>query len=149
MERRLLSPTAGRERWWQRVPRPISLKSSDRGPNGAERAASDLVMSEWQRGRQQRLAAFLGHGLETVGEEWVDVSGIMTANVQLTLEQARELGTQLAAVMDGYLEKYRNQTTPGARPVQVHIDVFPLIDGVEQPPAEGGADVGGQMKDET
>lgn len=37
-------------------------------------------------------------------------------------------------MLDGYMERYRNQTTPGARPVQVHLDAFPLVGGQESPP---------------
>jgi hypothetical protein len=134
---------SGRERWWERVPRPISLNATEFGSAGADREASDLVMAEWQRNRQKRLAAFLAHGLETVGKEWIEVSGVSTANVQLTVEQMHDLTEELAAVVDSHLAKYRNQKKPGARPVQIHVDVFPIIDGVEQ-----GSNVGGSAKDE-
>lgn len=134
---------SGRERWWERVPRPISLNSTELGPSSADRAASDLVMAEWQRNRHKRLSAYLTHGLEAVGKEWLEASGVSTANVQLTREQMSDLTEELAAVVDGYLKKYRNQKKPGARPVQIHVDVFPLIDGAEQP-----GDVGGATKDE-
>jgi DNA-binding transcriptional ArsR family regulator len=134
----------GRERWWARVPRPISLDATELGPTGANREAGDLVMAEWQRNRQKRLGAFLTHGLETVGKEWIEVSNVGTANVQLTREQLQGLTEELAAVVDSYLERFRNQKKPGARPVQIHIDVFPIIDGVEQ-----GGDVSGSAEDET
>jgi DNA-binding transcriptional ArsR family regulator len=134
---------SGRERWWERVPRPISLNATEFGSAGADREASDLVMAEWQRNRQKRLGAFLSHGLDAVGKEWIEVSNVGTANVQLTREQMHDLTEELSAVVDGYLDKYRNQKTPGARPVQIHIDVFPIIDGVEQ-----GSDVGGSVKDD-
>lgn len=133
----------GRERWWERVPRPISLNATELGPTGADREASDLVMAEWQRNRQKRLGAFLTHGLETVGKEWIESSGVSTANLQLTREQLHDLMEELSAVVDGYITRFRNQKKPGARPVQVHVDVFPLIDGVEQP-----GNVGGSEKDE-
>lgn len=133
----------GRERWWERVPRPISLNSTEMSATGADRAASDLVMGEWQRNRQARLGAYLAHGLEAVGKDWLEASGVMTANLQLTRQQMHDLGEELSAVVDGYLNKYRNQRKPGARPVQIHVDVFPLIDGVEQP-----GDVGGSTEDE-
>lgn len=142
---------SGRERWWERVPRPISLNATEFGSAGADREASDLVMAEWQRNRQKRLGAFLTHGLETVGKEWIEVSGVSIANVQLTLEQMRDLTEELAAVVDSYTEKFRNQKKPGARPVQIHIDVFPIIDGVEQgsdPSTGSGRRVGGSAKDE-
>lgn len=130
---------SGRERWWERVPRPISLNSTELEPSSADRAASDLVMGEWQRNRQKRLSAYLAHGLEAVGKDWLEASGVMTANLQLTREQMNDLGEELSAVVDGYLKKYRNQKKPGARPVQIHVDVFPLIDGVEQPGSVGGS----------
>lgn len=133
----------GRERWWEPVPRPISLNATDLGPTGAERAASDLIMGEWQRGRQQRLSAYLTHGLEAVGKDWLEASAVSTVNAQLTREQMHALTEDLAAVVDGYLKRYRNQKRAGARPVQIHVDVFPLIDGVEQ-----AGDVGGSAKDE-
>ncbi|WP_309711894.1 hypothetical protein [Pseudolysinimonas sp.] len=57
-------------------------------------------------------------------------------------EQFHQLTEELSDVLDGFVAKYRNQRVPGARPVQVHLDVFPLIDGVEQP-----GDVGGAVKD--
>jgi DNA-binding transcriptional ArsR family regulator len=141
----------GRERWWARVPRPISLDATELGPTGANREAGDLVMAEWQRNRQKRLGAFLTHGLETVGKEWIEVSNVGTANVQLTREQLQGLTDELAAVVDSYLERFRNQKKPGARPVQIHIDVFPIIDGVEQggdPSTGSGQRVGGSEQDE-
>lgn len=134
---------SGRERWWERVPRPISLNATELGPTSADREASDLVMAEWQRNRQKRLGAFLAHGIEAVGKEWLEASNVSTANVQLTREQMNDLTEELSAVVDSYLAKYRNQTKPGARPVQIHVDVFPLIDGVEQ-----AADVDGSTQDE-
>jgi DNA-binding transcriptional ArsR family regulator len=134
---------SGRERWWERVPRPISLNSTELEPSSVDRSAGDLVLAEWQRNRQKRLGAYLAHGLEAVGKDWLEASGVMTANLQLTREQMNDLGEELSAVVDSYIEKYRNQKKPGARPVQVHVDVFPLIDGVEQ-----AGDVGGSVKDE-
>lgn len=134
----------GRERWWIRVPRPISLDSTSFAPDSAERMASRLVVTEWQRNRQARLQDFLAYGLERLDTEWITRGGVSTANLQLTLDQMGELTDKLQEVLDGYVEKYRGQRAAGARPVQVHIDVFPLVDGAVQ----GPADVGGSEKDE-
>lgn len=134
----------GRERWWMRVPRPISLDSTAFEPDSAERMASRLVVTEWQRTRQERLQQFLAEGFQRLEPEWIEKSGIATANVQLTLEQLAELSQRLEKVLDEYLGRYRNQRVAGARPVQIHIDVFPLIDGVVQ----GPAGVGVSQKDE-
>lgn len=134
----------GRERWWMRVPRPISLDSTAFEPDSAERMASRLVVTEWQRTRQERLQQFLAEGFQRLEPEWIEKSGIATANVQLTLEQLAELSQRLEKVLDEYLGRYRNQRVAGARPVQIHIDVFPLVDGVVQ----GPAGVGASQKDE-
>lgn len=134
----------GRERWWKRVPRPISLDSTSFEPDSAERLASRLVVTEWQRTRHERLQQFLAEGLDRVGVEWIEKGGIATSNLQLTVDQMGELTSRLEAVLDEYVAKYRNQRAAGARPVQVHIDVFPLVDGVVQ----GPAGVGGPEKDE-
>jgi len=133
----------GRERWWQRVPRPISLHAAGHEPDSAERTASRLVVGEWQRNRQSRLQQFLDSGLERVGPEWIEASAVSTSNVQLTIEQLQEINDELHATLDRVVGRYRNQRVPGARPVQIHLDVFPLVDGRIQ-----GADVGGSAKDE-
>src|SRR5690606_12996102 len=134
----------GRERWWMRVPRPISLNATGFDPDSVEHTASRIVIGEWQRNRQARLQEFLAAGKERLGQEWIEKSNITTSNVQLTLEQVGELTDRLQAVLDGFLEQYRNQRVAGARPIQVHIDVFPLVDGAVQ----GEPDVGGSQKDE-
>lgn len=122
-----------RERWWERVPQPIKVDGSDLRPDSAERLASELVVAEMQRGRQQRLQAFLRTGPETLGPGWIEASGVVTANARLTQEQLDLLGQDLLRVLDSYLDRYRGQSTPGARPIQVHLDFFPLADGEEQP----------------
>lgn len=132
----------GRERWWERAPQPIRVEL-DRDQDPARRAASELILKEWQRSRSQRLAEYLAHGVEEFGTAWVESSGVRTSNVQLTREQSAALVRDLDAVVDGYLEKYRGQVAAGARPMQIHLDVFPLLDGVAQPP-----DVGGPAEDE-
>jgi DNA-binding transcriptional ArsR family regulator len=134
----------GRERWWMRVPRPISLDSTSFEPDSAERMASQLVVNEWQRNRQERMQQFLAEGFERLEPEWIAKSGIATSNVQLTVDQMGELTERLEKVLTDYLDQFRNQRVAGARPVQIHIDVFPLVDGVIQ----GPGDVGGSEKDE-
>ncbi len=134
----------GRERWWMRVPRPISLNATGFDPDSVEHTASRIVIGEWQRNRQARLQEFLASGKERLGQEWIEKSNISTSNVQLTLPQLEELNEKLLEVLEGFLDKYRDQRVAGARPVQVHIDVFPLVDGAIQ----GGSDVGGSEKDE-
>jgi DNA-binding transcriptional ArsR family regulator len=138
----------GRERWWERVPQPIALLVDD-STDPAQRAASELVVTEWQRTRTQRLQQFLSRGLEDVGMEWVNSGAVMTSNVQLTKEQSAELVKKLSVVLDETVKKYRGQKADGARPFQIHIDVFPLIDGAVQRPDVSASDVGGSGKNQS
>lgn len=133
----------GRERWWMRVPRSISLDATSFDAESAERMASKLVVTEWQRNRQERLQQFLAEGFEKLDPEWISNGGIATSNVQLTLEQMKEVTDRLEEVLTDVVGKYRNQRVAGARPVQIHIDVFPLVDGAIQ-----GENVGGSEKDD-
>ena len=135
---------SGRERWWERVPRMIQLDTTGFDPDGAERAASDLVSAEFERTRHARLQAFLARGRDVLDPAWLAASELSTVNLQLTREQSAELVAELTAVRDAYRARYRDQRVPGARPIEVHVDVFPLIDGVEQ-----AGDVGGTGKTET
>jgi DNA-binding transcriptional ArsR family regulator len=129
----------GRERWWERVPEPIRV-DVDLDGDPAQRAAGELIVAEWQRSRATRLREFLAHGREDLGAEWIAASLVSTANLKLTKQQATELHLELAAVADRFVERYRDQKAVGARPFQIHLDVFPLIDGVVQ---TGSGDVGG------
>jgi len=132
----------GRERWWERVPQPINVEI-ERDADPAERAASELVLGEWQRSRERRIREFLAHGADDLGVEWMKASTVSTANFALTAEQSAELVAELSAVVDRYRALYRGQRAAGARPFQIQVDVFPLIDGVVQV-----GDVGGSGKSE-
>ena len=128
----------GRERWWERVPQSINLEI-ERDADQVERAASELVVGEWQRSRERRLREFLAHGVEDLSPGWIKASTVSTANLPLTKEQSTALVAELTAVFDRYQELYRGQRVDGARPFQIHVDVFPLVDGVVQVGDVGGS----------
>lgn len=128
----------GRERWWERVPQSINVEL-ERDADPAERAASELVLGEWQRSRERRTREFLTHGAEDLGAEWTKASTVTTTNFPLTKEQSSQLVAELSAVLEKYRDRYRGQRTEGARPFQIQVDVFPLIDGVVQVGDVGGS----------
>jgi len=147
-----------RERWWERTPRPISIQF-DEDDEPALREAQEVIIGEWQRTRARRLGDYLARGTTDLEPEWVDSGASTTSNLPLTLEQSAELIEELALVLHRFEERYRGQRKAGARPFQIHLDVFPLMDGEVQredaespaatpsdhpvPPSEDAADVGG------
>jgi DNA-binding transcriptional ArsR family regulator len=122
-----------RERWWERVPGAISINPDEVTRSPAGRSASRMILREWNTNRGMLLADFLDRGDEVLPEDWADATAISTANVMLTSAQAKELGLKLMSVLDEFANKYRGQRVPGARPVQTHINVFPVLDADEIP----------------
>ena len=141
----------GRERWWRRVPGGISVDITGYPADSAYSQASEVVLQEWQRRRDLLLHDFLSRGDRMLTREWLESSVVSTANLKLTIDQMRELVSEQMAVVDRYAELYRDQDIPGSRPVQMHLNVFPVVDGIEAPPASDGpdsapGDVSGQGK---
>jgi DNA-binding transcriptional ArsR family regulator len=124
----------GRERWWERTPGSLSFTPRDMQVTPGGRAASALVMREWNRSRDQLLTAFSEHGSDVLPREWTDVAELWTINLRLTSEQLGELTEAFAVFAQEHIERYRGQDLPGSRPVQVHFNAFPVIDGEETRP---------------
>jgi len=129
---------SGRERWWERVPESITVDPTGLPRGSAERMASELVVHEWERTRRRRVDDFLRQGESVLPRDWVRASQISSLNMALTSEQLTALGDELMAVADRYKERYRDQTGEGVRPVEVHLDLFPLVDAEERPDVGGG-----------
>lgn len=125
-----------RERWWERTPGSITLTTRMLTQTPTGKAASDLVMQQWQQNRERLLADFVRRGFDELPEEWTDASAITTANLTLTHEQLADLTREVMAVISDYTDRHRGQTTPGTRPVQVQFNAFPVMDGWETPADE-------------
>jgi hypothetical protein len=123
----------GRERWWERVPGGISLNTADVATSPAAKAASYSVMRQWERNRSALLAEFQERGLDVLPRYWIESSNISTANLRLTAEQLKELVDAMEERLNDFIAKYRGQDAPGSRPVQVHFNAFPVLDGDETP----------------
>ncbi|MHC5795842.1 ArsR/SmtB family transcription factor [Lacisediminihabitans sp. FW035] len=130
----------GRERWWERVPGGISLSDRNIADSPAARASSSLVLRQWERNRSQQLSEFVEHGWDELPDSWTDVSELTTINVRLTAEQLAEVGAAFARFAEEHIDKFRGQNVPGSRPVQIHFNAFPVIDGevtsVDRNPSE-------------
>jgi DNA-binding transcriptional ArsR family regulator len=125
-----------RERWWERVPGGIALDHSNLPPTAAARAAHDLVLRQWQRTRETLLDDFLSHADDVLPRRWMDASIVSTANARLTSDQLKALTEELQAVVDRHVDRYQHQKNapvPGARPVQIQLHGFPVLDAEEAP----------------
>ncbi len=122
----------GRERWWERTPGGISLSPEARAESESARAASDMIMREWEHNRSILLTDFLERG-DLLGEEWLLATLVSTANLRLTREQTYDVQRRLEAVIDEIVDEYRGRNDPGSRPVQMHINLFPVISAEATP----------------
>ena len=130
----------GRERWWERMPGAINLNAADMEHTPATLAASKTLVRQWSRSRTELLDDFQERGLELLTKEWMEGSVVSTVNLRLTAEQLREISQKWDEFIDPFVVAYRGQNPPGSRPVQIHFNAFPVIDGDETP---GADDVGG------
>ena len=116
----------GRERWWERPVGGVSFANPDAMATPAGRAATQVVMNEFLRNRNEQLLDFVNKGIGGEEEMWQEGTLISTATARLNPEQAKELALKIMALIDEAVDKYRNQTGDDVRPVTIRADVFPL-----------------------
>ena len=119
---------SGRERWWERVPGAITIGSSDTDASPAGRSASQLITRQFRYSQDRVLTDFIDRGRDELPPEWFEISQITTVNVRLTVEQMTAFTKAVDAVVIEFLEPYRGQQAPGARPVQMQFNAFPIVD---------------------
>lgn len=119
---------SGRERWWERPVGGVSFANPEAVKTPSGRAATQLVMSEFLKLRQEQLLQFVDRGLSSEDTAWEEGSMISTATARLTPEQGKELAGKIQALIDDAVDTYRNQTGEGVRPVTIRADLFPLPD---------------------
>ncbi|KRC34257.1 hypothetical protein ASE27_03395 [Oerskovia sp. Root918] len=128
-----------RERWWERAPGGFTIELPDDeaaagdGNHGAV-VATLAVNREFEAMRQRKIMDFLDNA-RTLDRAWLDSGATLaTINMWLTKEQLAEVQAEWQRFSDTVLDRFAGQQdTPGARPVQVHFNAFPLINGKENP----------------
>ncbi|MCG2621744.1 helix-turn-helix domain-containing protein [Arthrobacter sp. I2-34] len=127
-----------RERWWERPPGPLVVATPGLATSPATRTAARLVSREFERGRAQALAEFMDHGVDQLDPQWTEAAIISTSSLHLTVEQLREVSEKAERYVRSLAGQYPNE--PGAEgtlPVQLHLNVFPLMDGRAAGPPPG------------
>ena len=119
---------SGRERWWERVPGSVEIDLTGLPDDSVERAAGELILAEWSRTRRRLLDDFIARGERVLPLEWLAASDITSMNLLLTSEQLASLNDELNAVAASYKERYRGQTGPDVRAVELQVNLFPVVD---------------------
>jgi len=122
-----------RERWWERFPGGVTVSPGAVGDSPAGRAAVSSVLRQFERDRSHLLGDFIARGTEVLDEDWINASTIGTANLKLTPAQLDAVQQSWQQWARETLEPLRGQNGPGARPVQIHFNAFPVLDGEVSP----------------
>ena len=129
----------GRERWWERSPGGISLTPESREESEAARAASDMIMRQWEQNRSVLLNDFLQRG-ERLG------TGLGARQPRLHREPAAQSRADARGAEAASRPRSTRSSTPtgasndpGSRPVQMHINLFPVVDAEATPDDSGPA----------
>ncbi|WP_460522637.1 ArsR/SmtB family transcription factor [Humibacter antri] len=124
---------SGRERWWRRAPVGLSMDPTELGGTTAGREAYDLVNREFRRNQENALNDFMVRAADVFPDAWLKASTISTSNLRMTVEELAELSAKIYVALDEAVVAFRDrEAPPGARPVQVQFNAFPIIGGVEQ-----------------
>ncbi|GAA4720195.1 helix-turn-helix domain-containing protein [Isoptericola chiayiensis] len=131
-----------RERWWKATPGGYSIRIDDEDDVGT-RTAKSLVNAESERSRQAKVWRLL----EEIGRtdpadprtaRWRDAITLDTAHLWATPEQMEDVIAAYHRFVEEHLLPLRGQEgTPGAVPVQIHFNAFPLVDELPgEPPTD-------------
>lgn len=114
-----------RERWWERPRGGISFTNPEAMKTPSGKAATQAVMTEFLNRRHQQLMRYVA---ETIldPEGYEDEAAISTATARMTVEQTVELISGIQKLIDAAVDKYRDQTGEGVRPISIRTDIFPL-----------------------
>ncbi|MEZ5110457.1 MAG: helix-turn-helix domain-containing protein [Microbacteriaceae bacterium] len=117
---------SGRERWWQRPVGGVTFTNPDAMKTASGRAATQLVMAEFFRRREEQLRSYVNGGVALEGDAWQEASLVSTSTARMTAEQTQQLVDDIQALIDAAVDRYRDQQRDGARPVTIRADIFPL-----------------------
>jgi DNA-binding transcriptional ArsR family regulator len=115
-----------RERWWELPQGRIDIPGPSQSMSPANRAAAQIVSSEFFRLRHDTLMSYVNRPDMEVPEGWKDAGLIATTLLEMTPSQMEELKDELMAVIDSAVARYRGQTGPDVRRVSMRTELFDL-----------------------
>ena len=126
-----------RDRYWRVVPGGVSMNPTDFEEGSAEYEAGTLVVRQMVEQRSRHVDAFLRRGPRELGPEWVSASALMQARSSMTAAELGTVSEEIATAIDAILDRYRDRDdVPGARPVVLHFNAFPVVGAPTDTPQE-------------
>ncbi|WP_427018839.1 ArsR family transcriptional regulator [Pseudarthrobacter sp. P1] len=117
-----------RERWWERSRGAIVLGAAGPDDGTAATDATRVVAREIERSRSAALEEFVACGHDRLPAEWQEAATLTTAHARLTAAQLADFSRQVDDFSARLLAELKDAgVQPGARPVQVHFNAFPLV----------------------
>lgn len=115
-----------RERWWEVPQGRIDIPGPSETMSPANRAAAQIVSSEFFRLRHDTLMSWVNRPDSQVPEGWTDTGLIASTLLEMTPAQMGDLKDELMAVVDAAVDRYRGQTGPDVRRVTMRTELFDL-----------------------
>ena len=98
-----------RERWWELPEGRIDIPGPSQSMSPANRAAAQIVSSEFFRLRHETLMSYVNRPDTEVPEGWKDAGLIATTLLEMTPSQMEDLKDELMGVIEGAVGRYRGQ----------------------------------------
>jgi DNA-binding transcriptional ArsR family regulator len=127
----------GRERWWQRVPKPPRLIPT--GADDAEGRALEATFWGMLVERDDALTRRFFERLPELERRWRETATIVHWTLRMTDAEAQQFAQQIAKLAYDY-QRYRRAASPDTAPYTVSMRILPLrAEDDAEPPAPGAA----------
>ena len=127
-----------RERWWERVPGSVNIGSKDAIETPAGRSAANMIFRQLRTNEERLVYDYVERAHDELSTKWQDAGAVSTFNTRLTAAQLHQFVVDVAALTEKYVTPFKNQTVPGARPVHIVFQAFPVVDAdvADEPEAD-------------
>ncbi|WP_309102572.1 helix-turn-helix domain-containing protein [Microbacterium sp.] len=129
-----------RERWWERPKGRIDFPGPDDTMTPSNRAAAQIVTSEFFRLRHETLMEYVNRSQADEPEEWRDAGLVITTSLDMTATQVAQLREELNALVDSAIARFRGQTGPDVRRISLRTEIFDLPSTAKTKTAEGSSE---------
>jgi DNA-binding transcriptional ArsR family regulator len=118
----------GRDRWWRRVPGPITTRvTADDSPSDI--AANRMMTSSFNAFAEQLIREAIAREQSAVPIPWSDATDLSAANLRLTATEAIELSDRLHEVLDAFRPLHDlDSEEPDTERVFVRLAILPILD---------------------